>query len=99
MRIRVAKKTEPYIKSTMVIPQRGVVILKEKKLFKKQKIDELIEEILTHESLHVVICKVVKDEIVAQTIDNLVKWIFTEDKWKLAFVGKKTDYFICQTPT
>jgi hypothetical protein len=101
MKVRVAKKTEQYIKNTMVIPQRGVVILKEKKSFKKQKIEEgeLIEEILTHEFLHIVICKIEKDEIVAQTIDDLTKWISTEDGWKIAFVGKKTDKIIYQTPT
>lgn len=99
MRVRVAKKTEPYIKTTMVTPQRGIVILKEKKSFKKQKIEELIEEILTHEFIHIVIYKIKNDEIVAQTIDRLAKWVSTEDGWKIAFVGKKTDKIICQTPT
>lgn len=99
MRVRVAKKTELYIKTTMVIPQRGIIILKEKKTFKRQKIEDLIEEILTHELLHIVICKVTKDEVVAQTLDNLAKWISIESGWKIVFVSKKTDKIIYQTPT
>ena len=99
MRVRVAKRTEPYIKGTMVTSVNNEIILREKKTFRGQPIEDCIEEILVHESIHIAIYNLFKDEIIAYTIDNLAKWTKICQGYRIVFVGKKSDKIFYQTPT
>ena len=99
MKIRLAKRTEPYIKGTMVTPINNEIILKEKKTFKGQPIEDLMEEILVHEFIHIAIYDLFKDEIIAYTIDNLTKWTKDCQGYRMAFIDKKSEKIIFQTPT
>jgi hypothetical protein len=88
MKVRIAKKSEPYIKSTMVTPLNSEIVLREKRTFHHQKIEGIIEDILIHESIHLAIYNLFKDEIIAYTLDNLCKWSKTSNGFKIMFCHK-----------
>lgn len=98
MKIRVAKKSESYIKGTMVTPLNSEIVLREKRTFHHQKIEEIIEDILIHESIHLAIYNLFKDEIIAYTLDNLCKWSKTPNGFKIIFCNEDIKNTIFQTP-
>jgi hypothetical protein len=97
-KVRIAKKSEPYIKGTLVALESNEIVLKERKTSMGHKIEDEITETLTHEILHLTIFKILKDEIIAQSVDNISRWIKTGCGYRLVFLSMKTKKMIFQSP-
>lgn len=103
--VRICKEEENYIESTMADCVLREVILKEPKWFvKKSKknpngilTEEIIEEILTHEFIHIVVGKLHGD-VVSQALDNISLWIELKqkNKAKIVFGTKEKEEVIPQ---
>lgn len=96
-KIRIRKENEKYIPSTMVDCVNKEVILKERKWFIKPSkkypegipTEEIIEEILNHEFVHIEVGKI-EGDVVSQALDRISVWLaFPERKYaKLLFFTK-----------
>lgn len=89
-KIRIARKEETYLDGTMVSPLENEIILKEPEIDSElgEPIENLIEEILNHEVLHLVICKL-EGDIVSSCLDRITFWIYNGKRWKLTFKVKR----------